>query len=351
MAVSMPMVSIVVPVYNVETYLSQCLDSLIAQTYKNIEIVCINDGSTDRSLDILNAYAAKDTRIKVITKTNGGVSSARNYARGYIAGRYVMYIDSDDWIDTQTCEKAVSWAEAYTADVVFWNYVREFPSRSRPRMLMGNTPIVVCEPEEISHIHRRFLGLYKSELQHPESANALDPVWGKLYRAEFILKNQLEFVDIKAVGTGEDGLFNLHYFQYVHCAVYLPDCFNHYRKFGDSITRKYKGSLPSQWETLHQAMRYFLTQSGNREDFSIALNNRISLSIIGLGLNVLLADKTVNKRREIKKILSTPEYRMAVRTLELRYFPIHWKVFFAFAKYNFATGVYSMLWCIQKLKA
>lgn len=91
-----PMVSIIVPVYNVERYIRQCLDSLINQTYQNIEIICVNDGSADRSGEILNQYGKSDARISVFHVENAGVSSARNKALSYASGKYIMYVDSDD---------------------------------------------------------------------------------------------------------------------------------------------------------------------------------------------------------------------------------------------------------------
>ena len=93
------MISIIVPVYNAAPYLPQCLDSLVNQTYRDIEIICVNDGSTDNSLDILKAYAERDSRILVIHQENQGLSDARNKGLKNARGEWVMFVDSDDWID------------------------------------------------------------------------------------------------------------------------------------------------------------------------------------------------------------------------------------------------------------
>lgn len=103
-----PKVSIIVPIYNTEKYLEECLNSIINQTIKEIEIICINDGSTDRSLEILNKYAIKDNRIKVITQQNSGVSNARNKALDNCNGEYVCFVDSDDYIEKDFCEKLLA---------------------------------------------------------------------------------------------------------------------------------------------------------------------------------------------------------------------------------------------------
>ena len=104
----MPKVSIIIPVYNNAPYLNECLGSVIRQTVRDIEIICVNDGSTDRSLEILNEYAIKDDRIKVITQQNSGVSNARNKALDNCNGEYVCFVDSDDYIEKDFCEKLLA---------------------------------------------------------------------------------------------------------------------------------------------------------------------------------------------------------------------------------------------------
>lgn len=101
-------ISVIIPVYNVEKYLRQCVDSIINQTYKNIEIILIDDGSTDSCPVICDEYAVKDDRIKVIHKKNAGVSAARNDGLKEITGDYVTYVDSDDWLDLEAFFKVVS---------------------------------------------------------------------------------------------------------------------------------------------------------------------------------------------------------------------------------------------------
>ncbi len=97
------MISVIVPVYNVEKYLSKCLDSIINQTYQNLEIICVDDGSTDSSPMILEEYAKKDSRIKIITRQNGGLSAARNTGVKNATGEFVSFVDSDDWILLVCC--------------------------------------------------------------------------------------------------------------------------------------------------------------------------------------------------------------------------------------------------------
>ena len=94
--ITLPLVSVIVPIYNVENYLKKCIDSILCQTYSNLEIILVNDGSTDNSLEICNSY--KDDRIIILNKENGGLSSARNSGLEVMTGEYIFFLDSDDWM-------------------------------------------------------------------------------------------------------------------------------------------------------------------------------------------------------------------------------------------------------------
>lgn len=121
---NMPKVSIIVPVYKAEKYLNRCIDSIIAQTFTDWELLLIDDGSPDRSGDICDEYAKKDIRIRVFHKKNGGVSSARNLGLYNVQGEYVTFVDSDDWIDVNTLNVCFSQIEIYDLDILQFSYTR-----------------------------------------------------------------------------------------------------------------------------------------------------------------------------------------------------------------------------------
>lgn len=123
------MISIIVPIYNVEQYLPKCLDSILAQTNKDIEVILIDDGSTDNSGKIGNRYAKKDARIRVFHTENGGLSAARNLGLDKASGEYIGFVDADDWLDREMYEVLLNTAEALGADIVECGFVQEFMSK------------------------------------------------------------------------------------------------------------------------------------------------------------------------------------------------------------------------------
>ena len=118
-----PLVSIVVPIYNTEDCLDQCIESIVDQSYKRIEILLIDDGSTDNSYDICEKWQKNDNRIKLFRKENEGISITRNFGTSKSSGDYVLYIDSDDWISSKLVETAVDYAVNKSADIVLFRFV------------------------------------------------------------------------------------------------------------------------------------------------------------------------------------------------------------------------------------
>ncbi len=339
------LVSIVLPIYNVEKYLEKCLQSVTSQTYENLEIICVNDGSPDSSADIISSLMQNDKRIHLINQENQGLSGARNTGLQNATGEYIMFLDSDDWIDAETVEVALSEMKAENAQLVMWSYVREFPDVSVPKNVFNENRIVFSG-EKMQKLHRRMAGLTDEELADPSNADSAVTAWGKLYKTEKI-KN-LRFVDTKIIGT-EDALFSLQALCYIEKAVFINRHFNHYRKDNDtSLTRKYKPQLFSQWQELYDRMSAVIKE--NDLPFEDALGNRITLSIIGLGLNELINNISAKEKiKKLKSIITSPRYKKAYANLETKYLPIHWKLFFTFCKMGNGTGVYLLMMCINKI--
>lgn len=345
------MISIIVPVYNSELYLKKCLDSIISQTYENIEIICIDDNSSDDSLRILQEYKKKDQRIKVLQKANEGVSLARNAGLDVARGDYILFVDSDDWIDRCTCEVVLKKILEETADLVMWSYIRERETESSQKQIFDCD--IVFEGKDVQEkLHRRMIGIVDDELARPENADALCTVWGKLYCRTIISANHIRFYDIRKIGTYEDGLFNLEYLKYVQKAIFLNQYFYHYRRTNvNSITGAYNANLGRQWDTLFRIMDKYIEQNGLNKKYQEALHNRISLSLIPLGINEMTNDCSMGmKMVKIKEIISQRSYIAAIKSLKIQYMPIHWKVFFRAAKRKNTFIILIMLIAIQKIR-
>ena len=342
---NIPKISIIVPAYNVQAYLKQCIESLINQTFNCIEIILLNDGSTDNTGTVCDEYAIIDSRITVIHKSNSGLSDTRNVGITHSNGEYIMFIDADDWIDLDTCEVAYNAAKENDADLVFWSYVREYQDKSQPKNFHLKEGIY--NKEQLSEsLHRMIAGLTGKELKFPENANAIVTAWGKLYRTSIIKAGNIEFFNRKLIG-GEDTLFNFYVFNDLSRAVFINQCLYHYRKDNtDSLTSTYKNNVFEMWDRMHQMMSDFITKKHLPQNFSDALNNRIALSIIGLGIAELSpANKKtmLQKINYLREVMSNPQFQKAFEKLQLRYFPPHWWLFFFFCKINFPTGIYLLL--------
>ena len=341
------LISIIVPVYNTEQYLNQCLDSLLNQTYKNIEIIIIDDGSTDNSKEVLCEYEKKDLRIKIISQENQGLSKTRNVGFLESTGEYVMFLDSDDWIDVETCYAAVNEMKKNDVDVVMWSYIREYQSLSKPVLLFDDEQIL-WDKNDVYNLYQRMVGLVNEQLECPQKTDSLITAWGKLYKRSVI--KDVEFVDTKIIGT-EDALYNICVFSHINRAIYIPNMFMHYRKTNpNSLTHKYKKNLVNQWKELYK--RIWMNINIDDEKLLGALSNRICLGLIGLGIN-LAEDKSLSfkeKNDELKNIINMSHYQKSLKKLELKYFPPHWKVFFYLAKNNHTYLMCGLLCVMSRLR-
>jgi len=342
------MITIIVPVYNVECYLAACLDSLLGQTYSDIEVICINDGSQDRSGSILSDYSQKDSRIKVITQKNRGISSARNRGIEEAQGEWIMFVDSDDWLEVTTCEQALAQSIVFDVDVVLWAYIREFnEGKSSPRLLMDRN--ILFEENNIQSLHRLIVGPVGNQLYDPTLLHSWGTVWGKLYSRNII--SGIRFVDTKIVGSAEDVLFNIEVFTHVKKAFYINEAMYHYRKSGKSFTRGYNKYLNERWINLYALMSDIIVRYNLPPGFRKALNGRIALGLIGQGLNECKsARNTLGRIKVIKQIITQDQYHRAIQDISLNYFPVHWRFFFWAAKNGRADILYTLLLIIKNMK-
>ena len=218
-----PMVSIIVPIYNAEQYLRRCVDSILNQEYTDFEVFLVNDGSTDSSGDICEEYGNKDTRVIVIQKENTGVSDSRNLALDRARGKYLQFLDSDDWITPDATRLFVRAAEEYGCDMVISDFYRVVGERLSPKGDIEEEGVLTRE-EFAAHMMENPADFYYGVL------------WNKLYRRDIVVEHKLRMdTDISWC---EDFMFNLEYIRYAKVFYALHAPIYYYVKR--------KGSLASQ---------------------------------------------------------------------------------------------------------
>jgi glycosyltransferase involved in cell wall biosynthesis len=245
------LVSIIVPVYNAEKYLEQCLDSILNQTYSQIELILINDGSTDRSGEICDAYERKDPRVKVIHQSNAGPSVARNRGIGAATGDYIQFVDADDRIASHMTEVLVEkLSDAF--QLVICGY--ELVTKEEDRVISSkNFSFYKPGPYSKEDFLAHFGEIYQDYYIHYN--------WNKLYIAELIQKNGIRFDE--DVIRGEDLIFNLQYLDHCRKISIISDFLYLYTNSNDgSITSTFRANLFENQQLLLETTREFLRRNG-----------------------------------------------------------------------------------------
>ena len=223
----MPKLSIIVPVYNAERYLQECMQSLLGQTCRDIEIILVNDGSTDGSSAMCDNYRSSyPDLVKVIHQENRGQSSARNAGLDAVSGEWVCFVDSDDWVEPDMAEVMLSHAEENDADVHVFGFIKEYVDYSIPRALPEMTL-----PENVKKNY-----IYQNEVNLVSHV----AVWSKLYRKAFLSRNNIEFG--AGIKLAEDQLFMLYVMHLANKVKLHSKCLYHYRAVSSGVVGKSKFS-------------------------------------------------------------------------------------------------------------
>lgn len=230
-----PKISIIVPCYNVEKYLPQCMDSLFNQTLQNIEIILVNDGSPDSCPILCDEYATKDTRVKVIHKKNGGLGLARNSGMELATGKYIAFLDSDDFVDLDMYRKLYEKAESEDADVCYCGYsyyngeyIQDVEEGIRENMIFKNR-------KEVDDFLFSMIGM-PADYAHDTLINMC--VWRAIYRLEIIRKYSISFIS-ERVAASEDVTFHASFLPNAKRIYFLTEHLYRYRYNPNSISHSY----------------------------------------------------------------------------------------------------------------
>ena len=322
MQITKPKISIIVPVYKAEPYLKKCIDSILNQTFKDFELILVDDGAPDRCGEICDEYALKDSRIKIIHKENGGQSSARNVGLDIAQGEYIGFVDSDDWIEPDMYKKLFKLLKNDNVDMVICNINSIKDKKLRDRKKEKRKIILKKGKENIlnSRYKDNFLG------------------WGpcnKLYKKD-ILKN-IRFLDGRIY---EDVPFNIEVFNKINSYVYTNDKLYNYRQLGESTTR-------SQISEKHLSLIYNTFYCYDITDVKfkqLTLNNIVDncrfICISIINENKIIEKKSILiklqkillKNRMLLKKIEFQNFKSKIEFNMILYIPILYCIFYKIVK-------------------
>ena len=253
-------VSVIVPVYQVEAYLAKCLDSILAQTFTDFELILVDDGTRDDCPRIMTRYAAMDARIRCIHKENGGLSSARNAGLDIARGEYIAFVDSDDTIEPTMLADAVAAAQRTGAQLVIYNY----------RLVTKEGVQGACLPMKDETLDIDQMGLanyfYRYWMPYVHGQEA----WCRLYRRDIIEQNHLRYAPNDEI-FAEDTLFSAMYLMHVHTLAALTKPYVNYLQRGDSLMGMIKPNLCRRLITLSVRLTDYVKACGRDKELADVL--------------------------------------------------------------------------------
>ncbi|MDD7136018.1 MAG: glycosyltransferase family 2 protein [Bacteroidales bacterium] len=238
-------VSIIVPVYNIENYIRVCIESILAQTYESFELILVDDGSKDNSGILCDEYAAIDSRVKVIHKENGGVSSARNTGLQQAKGKWIMHVDGDDWIEPDMIESLIEAANATEADLVFGDFMKYGPNAGNKQLPSWNSDKIDSMSRYISYV--------------------MTTIWGSIAKRSMYIDHSLKSPE--GISYCEDFHLIVRLCHYAKKIANVHRPFYHYRYRPTSIMSNMGRKTESDEQWVYQDTIRFFKEQGVYEDY------------------------------------------------------------------------------------
>ena len=318
-------ISIVIPVYGVEQYIGQMLDSIQAQTYQDFEVIFVDDGSPDNCPKILDDFCRLDERYTVIHQKNSGVSIARNTGMAQARGEYLYLADSDDWLTENAMERLAQAAEETNADIIYGDWYAESSGASSKRVCFEHE-FVTEDPDTIFSMQYAVTNIYKVKIRRPEFKVIYyfgGAPWRYMVKRSIVEENELSF-DPTVKGLGDDILFALHVYEYVKKAAYIQTPIYHYRIIEGTYTRGYKSDLLEKYSITLSRMQQFISDYSKGEDTKKSFYIRTILYFDD-AMNRYFKNENNPKNSkelfaEMKDTLRKEPYRTAVKKAPLKDF-------------------------------
>lgn len=310
------LISIIVPIYKVENYIKKCVDSIISQTYRNLEIILVDDGSPDSCPDICDFYAKQDSRVKVIHKKNGGLMSARQAGLKQATGDYVGFVDGDDWIEPDMYAHFADAIEKYNPDMALCEFFYSFPEKDdKSTQLLSKAYFSKTELENEIYPTMLFKGSYYTFGINP-------CCWSKLFRKE-LLENNLYSVTPK-VKIGEDAAFTYPCLLEADSLAYVDKFLYHYRVNPQSMTKSYDAELEETILIPYEILKTVFSKYPY--DLSMPLNYYLLYSVNGVIRNEASPQckkSRSEKKRTFKKFTSNSDVAAAAKSIDYSILPLH----------------------------
>ncbi|MDO5377337.1 MAG: glycosyltransferase family 2 protein [Clostridia bacterium] len=253
-------VSVIVPVYQVEAYLPRCLESILAQTFRDFELILVDDGTRDGCPAIMEAYAQRDARIRCIRKENGGLSSARNAGLSVARGEFIAFVDSDDYVEPDMLADAVAAADESAAELVIWNYRLVDEAGVHEAYLPMRDEVIDLEALGLHNYFYRYWMPYV----HGQEA------WCRLYRREIIEREGLRYAPNREI-FAEDTLFSAMYLMHVRTLAALAKPYVYYVQRGGSLMAAKKPQLARRLMCLSVRLSDYVKQTGREKEMGSVL--------------------------------------------------------------------------------
>lgn len=302
-----PWISVILPVYNVEKYLERCLNSILAQTFSDFEVILVDDGSTDSSGSICDEYALKYPNIIAIHKENGGLASARNTGIPHACGEYVAFVDSDDWIEKTTYQVLHSSVLEYAPDIISFG-CRKIQNGTVLNQTLPEFPEGLYSKEQL-----RNQILPDSIAKHRAFDQAYLPVhmsaWGNLYKRDFVQKKALLFTSEREV-LNEDWLFNIRCLHRAESLQVIHKAFYNYDTREGSLSMSHKSDSYERKKKLFAAYQEELADVSNSDpEINLRLRNFWLEAIYNCyAIEMMVSDWDSAVKQRIKKMLHDPDF-------------------------------------------
>lgn len=295
-------ISIIIPVYNVEKYLPRCLESVLNQTYKDIEVILVNDGSKDKSLNICNQYAKKDSRITVVDKVNEGVSVARNAGLAAATGDYIGFVDADDWIEPYMYESMLNTVEKYKCNIAFCNFSKDTKyARYYKRIKVKKN--VLGKLDIINELIANMIGL---DDILPKYNYVMGCIWRCIYNREFLNKYSLRFEP--GLSIMEDLVFNVQSLIYCDKVCIDHGFYYHYMKNKSSSLHTYNEKMWNDNVKVHNMLENILRDADLDEHLRNRLDSRyIAMAACAVGNEVYRGNAKLKQRIFVAKYIMNDE--------------------------------------------